>query len=239
MALKDVTAAFGDSKPWIRRGFALVLFMVAGTALAYASDGAGVGSLRPTVMAPLIPVAPEPKLIPVEVWNGADVDGDGEADFVNPTGGECRGHDNFGDGQFGASRDGGSRRHEGVDYTAKVGQTVVAPVSGYVTKIGYAYDNDKRLQFVEITNPALNYVARAFYVSPDVAEGQVVQLGQAIGKAVDLQRRYRGITNHVHLELIRDNRRVDAATVLTVHIEMQPDTGAPPETGRFALASGG
>jgi hypothetical protein len=40
-------------------------------------------------------------------------------------------------------------------------------MSGYVTKIGYAYAGDTGLKFVEITNPALGYVARAFYVTPD------------------------------------------------------------------------
>lgn len=149
------------------------------------------------------------------VWSGADVDGDGAPDFANPTGAAPRGHDDFGDGEFGARRDGGSRSHEGVDYTAIAGQNVHAPISGYVTKIGYAYAGCADLKFVEITNPALGYVARAFYVSPDVEVGQTVRLGQPIGAAESLQGRYRGITDHVHLEVMEpDGERVNAARLI-------------------------
>ena len=47
-------------------------------------------------------------------------------------------------------------------------QAVRAPISGFVTKIGFAYAGDSSLRFVEITNPAIGYVARAFYVEPTV-----------------------------------------------------------------------
>ena len=150
------------------------------------------------------------------VWSGADVDGDGAADFVNPTGAAPRGHDDFGDGEFGARRDGGSRSHEGVDYTAIAGQKVAAPISGYVTKIGYAYSGSADLKFVEITNPALGYVARAFYISPGVEVGQTVRLGQAIGRVESLQGHYPGIVDHVHLEVMEPGGdRVNAAELIT------------------------
>jgi murein DD-endopeptidase MepM/ murein hydrolase activator NlpD len=148
-------------------------------------------------------------------WSGSDVDGDGAPDFANPTGAAPRGHDDFGEGQFGARRDGGSRNHEGVDYTAVAGQDVHAPISGYVTKIGYAYAGSTDLTFVEITNPALGYVARAFYVSPEVEVGQTVVLGQPIGAAESLQGHYRGITDHVHLEVMEPGgERVNAARLI-------------------------
>jgi murein DD-endopeptidase MepM/ murein hydrolase activator NlpD len=150
------------------------------------------------------------------VWSGADIDGDGAPDFANPTGAAPRGHDDFGEGQFGARRDGGSRNHEGVDYTARAGQDVRAPISGYVTKIGYAYAGSTDLKFVEITNPALGYVARAFYVNPDVEVGQTVRLGQTIGRVESLQGHYPGITDHVHLEVMEPGgERVNAAELIT------------------------
>jgi murein DD-endopeptidase MepM/ murein hydrolase activator NlpD len=150
----------------------------------------------------------------VLVWQGEDVDGDGAADFANPTGEAPRAHDDFGDGQFGASRDGGAREHEGVDYTGVAGQAVKAPLSGFVTKIGWAYENDHRLKFVEITNPALGFQGRVFYVDPSVQVGDLVAVGDEIGVLDSLQRRYPGITDHVHLEMIEGGRRFDATAVI-------------------------
>jgi peptidoglycan LD-endopeptidase LytH len=150
------------------------------------------------------------------VWESLDVDGDGAGDFANPTGQEPRQADAYGEGRYGASRDGGMRRHEGVDYKADAGQAVIAPISGFITKVGYAYADDRELKFVEITNPALRYAARVFYVDPSVMEGQVVAMGDPIGRTHTLQDKYPGgMTNHVHLEIIRpDGRRIDPDRVL-------------------------
>jgi peptidoglycan LD-endopeptidase LytH len=154
------------------------------------------------------------------VWEGVDLDGDGQADIANPTGQAPRGEDAYGEGRFHASRDGGEREHEGVDYVATAGQAVAAPISGYVSKIGFAYPDDQTLKFVEIENPALHLTARAFYVDPDVAVGDAVAVGQPIGHAHSLQARYPlGITDHVHLELAARGRKLDAATLITARAE--------------------
>jgi murein DD-endopeptidase MepM/ murein hydrolase activator NlpD len=170
-----------------------------------------------------------PRTIPSEqverlVWRGADIDGDGQADFANPTGQEVRRVDAYGDGEFGASRDGGVRKHEGVDFIARAGQRVVAPISGFVTKIGFAYAEDSNLKFVEITNPALRYAARVFYVDPDVEVGQAVRLGQRIGAHHTLESKYPGgMTDHVHLEIIDTHgARIDAARLITARYERVP-----------------
>jgi biotin carboxyl carrier protein len=146
----------------------------------------------------LIPTPPAPARV---VWEGADIDGDGAPDFANPTGLTPRVHDGYGSGAFGASRDGGSREHAGIDYEAVAGAEVQAPMSGFVTKIGQAYGDDSRLRYVEITNPALKHTARVLYVNPHVEVGQAVALGDAIGRVETLQGRYPGITDHVHLEI--------------------------------------
>jgi murein DD-endopeptidase MepM/ murein hydrolase activator NlpD len=149
------------------------------------------------------------------VWEGADLDGDGQADIANPTGRAPRTADAYGEGRFHASRDGGEREHEGVDYVASAGQAVEAPISGYVAKIGFAYPDDQTLRYVEIDNPALHLTARVFYVDPKVAVGDAVAVGHPIGLAHSLQRKYPlGITDHVHLEIAEGGRKVDAATLI-------------------------
>lgn len=162
------------------------------------------------------PVAVQERL----VWEGADLDGDGQPDIANPTGQAPRQTDAFGEGRFHAERDGGARRHEGVDYVATPGQVVEAPISGYVVKIGCAYADDSRLHYVEIENPALHLTARLFYVDPDVAVGDTVAVGHPIGEAQSLQRRYRGITNHVHLEIANGKgRKLDAEELIVARME--------------------
>jgi murein DD-endopeptidase MepM/ murein hydrolase activator NlpD len=174
-------------------------------------------AVQPAVakVAPLGPASIE------RVWEGADVDGDGRPDFANPTGQAPRGHDAYGEGEFGASRDGGARRHEGVDFRADAGQPVAAPISGFVSKIGYAYPGDRSLKFIEITNPALNYAARVFYVDPQVEVGEAVAVGYPIGTARSLQRKYpHGMTNHVHLEIMdRPEHRIDAGRMIMARFE--------------------
>lgn len=156
------------------------------------------------------------------VWEGADLDGDGQPDIANPTGQAPRGEDAYGEGRFHASRDGGERDHEGVDYVATAGQTVDAPISGYVSKVGFAYPDDQTLRYVEIENPALRLTARVFYVDPTVAVGQTVAVGHPIGQAHTLQHRYPlGITDHVHLEIAERGRKVDAETLIAARTETE------------------
>jgi murein DD-endopeptidase MepM/ murein hydrolase activator NlpD len=116
-------------------------------------------------------------------------------------------------------RDAGGRRHAGADFDASSGQAVRAPMSGFVTKIGEAYADDGTFKFVEITNPAIHFVARVFYIQPTIREGEAVRIGQPIGRARSLQRRYPGITNHVHLELAKIGRpRIDPSLLFTAKL---------------------
>lgn len=202
------------TQTWLTLGAAVLAagFLQAGAHAAARADFTSARGPKPVALEPALPAVEK-----VLVWQGKDVDGDGAPDFANPTGQAPRTHDAYGFGAFGASRDGGSRKHEGVDFVTEAGQPVVAPISGYVTKVGMAYADDKHLKFVEITNPAIKYVARVFYIDPSVAEGDVVRLGQEIGAAHGLQARYPGgMTDHVHLELMGPNRhRMDATAVLS------------------------
>jgi len=147
---------------------------------------------------------PQPQAV---IW-AIDKDGDGVTDYYNPTHGGVRADDIFGSGEFGAIRDAGKRRHEGVDYVAAPGAVVHAPIAGEVSRLGYAYNGQGGYRVVEIVNSATKMKARVFYVSPSVEVGDVVAAGQEIGTAQDLSTRYPGITNHVHVELRDPQQRV-------------------------------
>ena len=133
--------------------------------------------------------------------DGVDLDQDGRTDLAWPLTLGQRGEDAYGSGAFGASRDGGRRRHNGLDLVAPVGAPIRAPISGIVTRVGQAYAGEPELQFVEITSPKTRYSARVFYVGSSRAPGAQVTAGEIIGRAQDLGRRYAfGMTNHVHVE---------------------------------------
>lgn len=101
---------------------------------------------------------------------------------TNPTGGEARGCDEEGCGNFGAARRGG-RLHEGVDIVATAGSDVVAPISGTVRIIHAVYVNDDPdFDGVAITADD-GTVYKVLYVEPSVREGDVVAEGDIIGTA--------------------------------------------------------
>ncbi len=222
---RAVASSFGRIGPhdWAVRARLLTFCLLATCLGAVARPGwahTTPPALRPAAAAPAVPA---PVKTPWAV-QGVDVDGDGKADFANPTGQGERGEDHYGSGQFGARRDAGERRHEGVDFISTPGQVVNAPMAGYVSHIGFAYVDDRALRSIEITNRRTGYVARILYVDPDVAEGQTITLGQAIGSAQDLTRRYPdGITNHVHVQVAARGRGWrDAATLIPL-----PKTASP------------
>jgi len=139
--------------------------------------------------------------------------------FKNPTGGGKRGCDVFGCGGFGQSRDQGTRKHEGQDYLGYVGQEVLATQSGTVTKIGYPYGDNLAFRYIEITqeqkdlfSPEVDItVVREFYVLPlpTISVGTYIRVGRAVGVMQNLNGRYPGISNHVHLEMRRNGVLLD------------------------------
>ena len=111
--------------------------------------------------------------------------------------------DLFGMGHYGASR--GDRKHNGIDYACYPGSNILAPISGGVSKIGYPYGDDISFRYVQITTKDQKNV-RVFYVDPDVKIGDLVLADKTmIGKSQELGKRYKGITEHIHLE-VKDMR---------------------------------
>lgn len=139
-------------------------------------------------------------------------------EFVNPTGNGIRGCDIHGCGEFGASRIHGS--HRGTDYIAGLGSTgtgqdILAVRGGMVSKIGYPYWDDLSYRYVEITTLD-GYRIREFYVSPidGLKRGSLVEAGQVIGTYQSLQRRYPEITDHVHVEIMKNGKHIDPALLI-------------------------
>ena len=135
--------------------------------------------------------------------------------LINPSGGVIRQQDGFGDGNFGASRDGGTRDHAGIDITTVVGQDIVAPLSGTAVNFVGATSGIPMLEITPDT-PILG-VERIRILYVDMPQGVAewtpyrVNAGDNIGTAADLPALGypQGITPHIHVEVFSGGQRVD------------------------------
>lgn len=148
----------------------------------------------------------------IDYLNSSKQVASGKDKSVNLSDFEIRKCDSFGCGHFGASR--GSRTHNGVDLLTPPHKKIPSPVSGTVTKLGYPYGDDLTFRYVEITQKDYKY--RLFYVNPTVAVGTEIKQGDIVGLSQDLDKRYKGIPNHIHFEILKDGRYVDPTPVLLV-----------------------
>ena len=121
------------------------------------------------------------------------------AGFLNPTGGAIR-VDEKGDGHFLAPRDGGRRRHRGLDLLVKPGKEVISPIAGIFTRKALPYSDDPRWSGVLIEG--LRMHVKMFYLEPyEELIGSVVAPGAAVGRAQDIGIKY-GCIPHIHLSVI-------------------------------------
>ena len=116
-----------------------------------------------------------------------------------------RGVDSYGSGAYGAPR--GNRTHRGLDIVPLNGHSVRSPIDGVVIRHGVPYStNNGSLQLVEIQGKGkdddLN--VKLMYLTPIVPVGHTVKRGSLVGFMESLQFRYKGITDHIHLE-VRQN----------------------------------
>lgn len=131
-----------------------------------------------------------------------------------------RGSDPWGTGNFGASRDGGGRTHDGIDCLALIGDVIVAPFPGIVTHLGTAYPLST-LGSIHLKGLAefTGWEAKILYVEPDPGlGGRVVAAGDRLGVAQNVAGYWRtqqpdhvgDMKNHVHLEIrVTETRLVD------------------------------
>lgn len=122
-----------------------------------------------------------------------------------------RGQDKWGSGAYGASR--GGRDHNGVDLAVQPDTEIKATFAGTVTKLGFPYGDDLNYRYVQISKDSYDY--RIFYVRPTVKDGEEVTEDTVIGTSQNLNKRYEGITEHVHFEVKKDGKFIDPRTCLT------------------------
>ena len=128
--------------------------------------------------------------------------------------------DAFGFGHFGASRIG--RKHIGVDYVVKVGETVNSPINGSISKHGYVYNGDLNQRYIEIKSN--NYGTdklkiRIFYVTQMVEVGTFVEKGDKIAIGGDISSKYstfdKFMKNHIHFETIKNGKHIDSSDLFS------------------------
>jgi len=112
-----------------------------------------------------------------------------------------------GSGVFGASRDGGTRRHLGLDLVSVPGDEVVSPIFGTITRIGWAYKDGKLGSMtIEGRDQHKGATVKLLYVKASLQSGLDVDAGYIVGYAEDVAayheaKGHGGMTNHVHGEL--------------------------------------
>lgn len=123
-----------------------------------------------------------------------------------------RGRDAAGAGYYGASRDGGSRTHVGVDFVAAPGDPVRAFMGGTVSKLGFPYADKPAFRYVEVRRPNADCL-RYFYVNPTVVVGDLIKPEDMLGTCQELP--YEGITQHYHFEVKVRGEYVDPIKYLS------------------------
>ncbi len=109
-----------------------------------------------------------------------------------------RGCEPSGCGDFGADRTGHS--HQGLDIVTTVGEAIMSPISGVITRFPFPYPGDTNYTGIEIKNDA--YTVKIFYVTPVLKIGSTVAVGTKIAIAQNIAARYsKKMTNHAHVEV--------------------------------------
>ncbi|SRR6266849_5069818 len=122
---------------------------------------------------------------------------------------KSRGSDRYGSGQPGSPRDHGSRAHKGLDLIASPNQQVFSPMRGNIIREAFPYKNDHSLRGILVRgiDEFSGYEMKLFYVN-GLFSGLAIP-GQIIGHAMDLSKKYPGITNHVHFEMTFKGASID------------------------------
>lgn len=125
---------------------------------------------------------------------------------------------------WGDSRDGGARRHEGIDIFAAKGTAVVAVADGYVVEV-----TEDGIGGKSVTIQSDDYSWRSYYAHLDVQKvtaGQIVKKGQLIG-TVGNTGNARTTPAHLHFGIYDGNSALDPLP----YVKTSPKISAPVKTG--------
>ena len=132
--------------------------------------------------------------------------------ILKPVPGGIR-NDSQGGGTYMSARDGGTRRHRGIDLVASPGTVVIAPFDGNLATARTTTNLPKVI--LNGINDYRKYSTTMAYVEifPNLL-GQDVSIGTPIGRVVDLSKGYpdavkNGMINHIDIKLDYNNQRVD------------------------------
>ncbi len=107
-------------------------------------------------------------------------------------------NDSYGDGRFGASRN-GRRMHQGIDLAAAIGEPVFSSKSGRVT---WAGENKGYGKYIELSHPDGHRTRYAHLSAIQVREGAWVVKNQIIGASGKTgNANHASITPHLHFEI--------------------------------------
>lgn len=119
---------------------------------------------------------------------------------------EVRTIDRWGSGGYLVARDGGKRKHLGLDIRAKRGTILLSPIGGKLKKSVIPYGESDRFSgtVIEGTGPWKGYEVQIYYL--DAYPLLKIKAGEPIGIVQDLTTKFSGIQNHVHIEVRKNGR---------------------------------
>ena len=122
--------------------------------------------------------------------------------------------DLWGSGSFGAPR--GNRPHLGIDLIYSPDEKVRAPFKFKVDRVSYPYASPdfSGLAFTATSGDTV-YDGRLWYFEPDInLIGKTVRKGQVIGTAQQINSKYSGMINHLHLQLVKINEQATEKDII-------------------------
>lgn len=124
-------------------------------------------------------------------------------------------NDSCGSGAYGANR--GSRTHKGIDLVCSEHQPIYAPFSGIITRHFKTYSSDNFYKGIEISDGDGTKI-KIMYCYPDFSLiGEYVSKGQQIATCQAISNKYNcNMTNHLHIELWKNNVNINPSTYLRV-----------------------